>query len=559
VGIGTSSPASVLDVSGEAPTLTLRDSRTGGSWTAGTALGKLDFYTSDSTGIGAHSIASIGVVAGGVNTASPDGELVFATGSYNAVSQERMRIDSSGRVGIGRTSTSHALEVSGELKLASLGADEGIDVYNTNSVQWGIKNASATAAGVSFEVGNTERMRIDASGNVGIGTTSPATLARLDVQGGRAYFDSGSEFSIRLANSGTAGAFIGTSAVNTLNFYNGTGTERMRIDSSGNVGIGTDSPSRSLEVNSDSTQVAAVIGNNNSTRVRLTFKDANTTNDSKVGVGAEGDALIAHAGGAERMRIDDSGNLLVGTTSNSVYNDVSGTGIALNAGQIQIAGTGTPLYANRQGSDGNLIDFRKDGAAVGSIGASGGDIYIGTGDTTIRFADGDDAIIPRGTTGAVRDGVINLGLSNNRFKDLYLSGGVYLGGTGAANKLDDYEEGTWTPTLGGGATATGMTGTYTKVGRLVTAHLHLENSTISGTPDYIVSGLPFTSAANRTPFAVTYFKTFNVTCESVGGFVAGNTDTMQFLGMIQGLPWVTAPLTAGTGRYAFATAVYQTT
>ena len=41
----------------------------------------------------------------------------------------------------------------------------------------------------------------------------------------------------------------------------------------------------------------------------------------------------------------------------------------------------------------------------------------------------------------------------NRFKDLYLSGGVYLGGTGAANKLDDYEEGTWTPTLGNGATA----------------------------------------------------------------------------------------------------------
>ena len=102
-----------------------------------------------------------------------------------------------------------------------------------------------------------------------------------------------------------------------------------------------------------------------------------------------------------------------------------------------------------------------------------------------------------------------------------------------------------------------MIGKYTKVGNLVTAYLSLENSNISGTPDYIVSGLPFTSNNSRTPLSVTYFKTFNTACESLGGFVAGNGSTMQFLGMVQGSPWATAPLTAGTGRYAFATAVYQ--
>ena len=103
LGIGTVTPVTLLDVAGENPVLTLRDSRTGGTWSAETALGKIDFRTSDATGIGAHSIASIGVVAGGSNTASPDGELVFATGSYNAVSTERMRIDSSGKVGIGES------------------------------------------------------------------------------------------------------------------------------------------------------------------------------------------------------------------------------------------------------------------------------------------------------------------------------------------------------------------------------------------------------------------------------------------------------------------------
>jgi hypothetical protein len=57
-------------------------------------------------------------------------------------------------------------------------------------------------------------------------------------------------------------------------------------------------------------------------------------------------------------------------------------------------------------------------------------------------------MIPVTTAGANADATHDLGYSSSRFRDLYLSGGVYLGGTGAANKLDDYEEGTWTPTQG---------------------------------------------------------------------------------------------------------------
>jgi hypothetical protein len=52
------------------------------------------------------------------------------------------------------------------------------------------------------------------------------------------------------------------------------------------------------------------------------------------------------------------------------------------------------------------------------------------------------------TTQADRDAAVDLGTSTVRFKDLYLSGGVYLGGTGSANHLDDYEEGTFTLRLG---------------------------------------------------------------------------------------------------------------
>ena len=65
-------------------------------------------------------------------------------------------------------------------------------------------------------------------------------------------------------------------------------------------------------------------------------------------------------------------------------------------------------------------------------------------------------------------------MSGGRFKDLYLSGGVFLGGTGSANKLDDYEEGVWTPVFqSGGGCFVGVTGattiiaTYTKIGNVV--------------------------------------------------------------------------------------------
>ena len=85
-----------------------------------------------------------------------------------------------------------------------------------------------------------------------------------------------------------------------------------------------------------------------------------------------------------------------------------------------------------------------------------------------------------------------------RFRDLYLSGGVYLGGTGSANKLDDYEEGTWTPTLSFGGGTTGIVyGTqsakYTKIGNVVnfSFRMYMTNKG-SSTGHARVNGLPFT-------------------------------------------------------------------
>ena len=84
--------------------------------------------------------------------------------------------------------------------------------------------------------------------------------------------------------------------------------------------------------------------------------------------------------------------------------------------------------------------------------------------------------------------------------DIEVSGGVYLGGTGSANYLDDYEVGTWTPTFGGSTTdPSGVTydiqgGRYTKVGNLVTVQFNIGTDAVTnvGSGALYIRGLPFT-------------------------------------------------------------------
>jgi hypothetical protein len=98
------------------------------------------------------------------------------------------------------------------------------------------------------------------------------------------------------------------------------------------------------------------------------------------------------------------------------------------------------------------------------------------------------------------DNAVDLGRSSARYKNLYLSGGAYIGGTGSANYLDDYEEGTFTASFNGSTSNptisySSQVGTYIKVGNLVQVTVSV---IASGTPsggggNLRISGLPFTS------------------------------------------------------------------
>jgi hypothetical protein len=154
---------------------------------------------------------------------------------------------------------------------------------------------------------------------------------------------------------------------------------------------------------------------------------------------------------------------------------------------------GTVITADRASSDGTIIDLQKDGTPVGAILSLAGDMVIGTGDVGFRFDDGSDVVTPwNTTTNSARNAAIDLGHGTARFKDLYLSGGVYLGGTGSANLLDDIEFGTWTPTNSGDATGVlyQKEGYYRKIGKQVFAYFQFTLTT-SFTSNKI-GGLPFT-------------------------------------------------------------------
>ena len=301
--------------------------------------------------------------------------------------------------------------------------------------------------------------------------------------------DSGDTISIpsgvTLSNAGT-----NTFASATITGDLTVDTNTLKVDSTNNkVGILTSSPAKTLQV-LKSDDYALRVGASDY------YWDLGSISGSSPKLNAVGTSTSAifEINGSEKMRIDSSGNLLVGKTNNDLSND----GIVIREGGEILATNTSGLTANfnRLSTDGRIVSFYKDGTEVGSIGVDGGDSLIGTGDTGIRFYDAVGQLLPRTTSGGASNNSIDLGSTVSNFRDLYLGGGLYVGGTGSANKLDDYEEGTFTAIMNGSSTEPGTlittTGYYTKIGRTVKFQIGYENVNTTGySGDLLVTGLPF--------------------------------------------------------------------
>jgi hypothetical protein len=247
---------------------------------------------------------------------------------------ERMRIDASGNVVIGTTTASDKLHVAGStstyIRVTSSNASTGAGARFINATSTWLIGAGPTSGGSEFAItdstsGTNERLRIDANGNVGIGTTTPAT--RFHVLGASiaVRLESSNNFNVvAVAVNGTIGGYIGANGTNLI-FSDTAGNERMRIDSSGNVGIGTSSPLHKLDVRALSNEVMFSVqesDSGNNRRVRIANSSTVNTIESTAGIGSTQLAFAVDA--AERMRIDSSGNVGINDTAPAYHLDVNG-------------------------------------------------------------------------------------------------------------------------------------------------------------------------------------------------------------------------------------------
>jgi hypothetical protein len=274
--------------------------------------------------------------------------------------------------------------------------------------------------------------------------------------------------------------------------------DKVTVTTSGNVGIGTSSPASDGKL--------TIHGTDTDSGILLSRSSGND-----VAIHNIGGTLAFRTGGqsttlgglTDHMRLDASGNLLVGKTSANS----NAVGIELHSNDIikVTRSGGATGYFNRQTSDGNILELAKDGSTVGSIGVADGDnIYIASDDTNdvgLKFNGDGNRITPCNASGADRGSAIDLGEANSGpFKDLYLSGGIQF--DARSNKLDDYEEGTWNPVLNGGAgnatMGSGTVGFYTKVGNLVhvTGTMLISGNGTNANSLTKITGLPFAINGN---------------------------------------------------------------
>jgi hypothetical protein len=273
---------------------------------------------------------------------------------------------------------------------------------------------------IAFTEGGVESMRIDASGRLGVGITSPSSgQGMVQVAGSSQswfrFHDSAATWNFGTfykANGTTALAYIGggTSAIaggtvddfviraeGNLLFATGGGTERARIDSSGNLLVGT-TTSNSAKVtisNAGAEAIQFYPGSASNDNQTLYYNRSTSVYCSNSMYAADHRFYI---GGSEKARIDSSGNLLVGKTATSL--STAGHEFFAVGAVYHTRNADPVLLINRLTNDGNLVEFYQAGTLEGAISVSGTTVTYGGGHLA-RFGqlpDGsEDASLLKGT------------------------------------------------------------------------------------------------------------------------------------------------------------------
>jgi hypothetical protein len=423
VGIGTSSPGAKLQVVGIAAST--------GSGTSIFAAGEVGTYTL--TGITSPNYGiAYGILTGQTNPAlTVSGFDAIAFGTNQA---ERMRLDSSGNLGIGTSSPTQRLDVSDNLRVRGTRISQDNSGGNAFEIGPGSGTGDSTiwgfyapaSRGIAFLTNTNERVRITSGGDVGIGTASPSTygdlavyraktgVAAISVTQQNAATNDGAKLSTYYQTTETASLkyywdgsqFQGQLySYGPLAFLNGSSpTERMRLDASGRLGINVTSVEERLHVASaNPTNGVIQFIQNTSTSAQtgaLLKLDVGNVGTSALGIpGGTANALAFYVGGvtsgSERARITSGGQLLVGTQTSS--SSLSRFNWATNARTVEIENTNASLSTDAQ-----LFVYTERNTTNNSYYYFG--CYNGTaGAWKLRIADSGDVTNTNGTYGTISD------------------------------------------------------------------------------------------------------------------------------------------------------------
>jgi len=397
----------------------------------------------------------------GIGTTSPSGGELHVVGSGNTGIKVQVGSSSADQIYLGNTG--------GASSVGTL-TNVGFNLIQNGGVALAIDTSKNVLIGTTTKGANgADELTIGTSGDTGMTIRSGSSSA------GNIFFSDGTSGADE--SRGIVRYFHNTNAM----VFNTDNAERMRIDTNGKVGIGTASPSHALHVVSNGTDTAFFKGRiirfdgaaaSDSPRLNFSLDGTDKaqillhrTDDSLDITTLTAKAIKFKINSVEKMRIDSSGNVGIGKTSPNIGSHsrtltVSNTGTSARSA-IEIEGN----TANAHG----VLEFYNNGTLVSGLHSRGSD--------RLQFV--------TGSSGTVRG--------------QFTSNGLNFGSdTAAANALDDYEEGTWTPNIrNSGTTSTwsSQQGKYVKIGQQVTCWFNADGGTNprsggAGT-SLIMTGLPF--------------------------------------------------------------------
>ena len=470
--------------------LALAQNQTNAKGSDNKKLGTVYFGINHTDGTAANIAYSASISAelsGDANSATDmPTDLCFYTGSTGrdlgtanqTFGDEALRIAASGRTGILNTDPNAQLHI-GDANVEGDATNPALQIGGTTTYRLGLYTQAERGVidcpngddGLDFRVKTAGlAMRVLATtGGVlvksasAFGTTAATandiTMGLTGTNTTGIKFDTAST-----AVSGNARVYlVENKAGDRLSFSTGAGTEIMAMVHEGNVGIGTTSPTQSLEVYKAGFNAAQISGDSTSeTQLRFNGNTAaRIHNESNT-------ALIFATNASEVARFDNSGNFGIGITAPFTNLHVQSNGAPDSSGNM---------------TSGIIVSDTTGGPAVKvSVNNAAGYNYLQS--AYVNNANvGRDLAIVRGNSEKIR--VTTDGLTFN-------------GDTAAANALDDYEEGTWTPSITFNQSSTGIThdvqnGKYVKIGSAVYVSCHCSltsKGTAVGVAD--LNGLPFT-------------------------------------------------------------------